>query len=152
MINEKLIEIINDLKNKRLSDIEIIDILLLNNYNIEEIKENLTHYNEIHGYSSFNYIDKYEKIQGKKFFDNNERLEETKQETPTKKEVVKENKKEEIKEPVKEIKKEVLKVEKAKKKMKIGDFIGLIAIVILLAFIIYVILNYDVIGKLKAAL
>ncbi len=152
MINEKLIEIINDLKNKRLSDIEIIDILLLNNYNIEEIKENITHYNEIHGYNSLNYIDKYEKIQGKKFFDNNERLEETNEEPSVKKEVVKENKKEEIKEPVKEIKKEVLKVEKVKKKMKIGDFIGLIAIVILLAFIIYVILNYDVIGKLKAAL
>ena len=150
MINEKLIEIINDLKNKKISDIEITDILLLNNYNIDEIKENLKHYNEIHGYNEYSYIDKYEKIQGKKFFDNTQRPEKMKEEKePVEKKNVK------IKEPkmIKEKKKEIFKMTtsgKPKKKMKISDFIGLLLIVILAAFILYVFLNYDVISKIKA--
>jgi hypothetical protein len=148
MINEKLIEIINDLKTKKISDIEITDILLLNNYNIDEIKENLKNYNDTHGYNNYNYIDKYEKIQGKKFFDNTQKPEEIKDKN-VKEKPVKNNK---IKEPKKE-KKEPIKINvtgKPKKKVKIADFIGLLLIIMLVAFIVYVFLNYDVISKIKA--
>lgn len=147
MINERLIEHINELKNKRISDIEITDILLLNNYTAEEIKENLTHYNDIHGFVNENYIEKYEKIQGKKFS-------EVEIETTEKKNVINNTKNYDQK--VKDIKQEkpVVKEEKTtintteKKKISKGDLISIVAIIILLAFIIYVIISYDVINKI----
>ncbi len=147
MINERLIEHINELKNKRISDVEITDILLLNNYTAEEIKENLNHYNNIHGFSSNNYIEQYEKIQGKKF---------SEAEVETfKKKIVSDKKNYDQK--IKDIKREepAVKVEKKeplvtseKKKMSKGDLISIVAIIVLLAFIIYVIISYDVINKI----
>lgn len=147
MINERLIEHINELKNKRISDVEITDILLLNNYTAEEIKENINHYNNTHGFSSNNYIEEYEKIQGKKFS-------EIEVKETEKKPVVTDSKNYDQK--VKEIKKEepLIKNEKIssvvseKQKMSKGDLISIIAIIFLLAFIIYVIISYDVINKL----
>ncbi len=63
MIDEKIIEIINNLKNKRLTDVEITDILLENNYKIDEIKENLHEYNRKHGLVDEDYLEEYYKLQ-----------------------------------------------------------------------------------------
>jgi hypothetical protein len=75
MIDEKLIEVINGLKNKRLSDTEITEILLENEYTIEDVKENLHHYNQTHGYLDKNYIKEYEKITGKPLVEDKKEIE-----------------------------------------------------------------------------
>lgn len=63
MIDEKLIEIISNLKYKNLSDTEIIDVLLENNYTIKEINYNLDEYNKKHGLITKDYFKEYKEIQ-----------------------------------------------------------------------------------------
>jgi hypothetical protein len=145
MINERLIEHINELKNKRISDVEITDILLLNNYTAEEIKENLNHYNNIHGFSSNNYIEEYEKIQGKKFSEVEDFKEKVVSDKKNYDQKVKDIKREE---PAVKVEKKEPLVTSEKKKMSKGDLISIVAIIVLLAFIIYVIISYDVINKI----
>jgi hypothetical protein len=140
MIDDKLIEIINNLKNKRLSDIEITDILLQNNYVLDEIKENITHYNQTHGILEPNYVEKYEQIYGQKMtykkkpsnnakvIDKNIRTKKTKKETPI-------------------IKKEISL--KPHRKIKISDLISLLAVLILLAFIVLMAIRYNLIDLIK---
>ena len=136
MIDDKLIEIINNLKNKRLSDIEITDILLQNNYVVDEIKENIKHYNQTHGILEPNYIEKYEQIYGEKMVNEKKPVSEDK--IIDKKIKVKEQKKEETK-----VKRET--IPKEHKKINLSDVISLLAILILLAFIILMAIRYNLI-------
>ncbi len=119
MIDEKLIEVINGLKNKRLSDTEITEVLLENDYTIQEIKSNLHHYNQTHGYIDKDYIKEYEQITGKHFV---------------------ENKKEEKTDENKKI---------SKKGNLLKKIIMAIIIITMVILIIYVIITFNVVDIIK---
>jgi len=127
MIDEKLVDIINNLKNRRLSDVEITDILLQNNYAKDEIKENIDHYNKIHGILSTSYLEEYKKIQGFKKRD-------------------KDVKKKEVKKDVKVPKEKVIKSPKKINYSTIFLILGLIIIFVAIYFLIeYEIIKIDVV-------
>lgn len=152
MVNSKLIEIINNLKNKRMSDVEIKDILLGYNYTEQEIDENIGYYNKTHGINTKSYLEKYyelnPELEKEEEKGNKEKAKKSKISKKSKrkeKHSSQENNKKEKENNKQEKTKEKKEREKTSKKNSIIIFIGIVIIIALLAVITYLLFKYNLI-------